>query len=283
MNNLTRSSLILLETIALVGCSFFPDKEKEYRYTHELPPLVVPNELNQRQVYAKPAERMREIPEPESEVIAPPLAASPAVEVADAPISNPPIPKAPVLAPTPKAEASPPTTVNPATAVVTPVPDANTVLQTTPLTEPPVDGSTYAKALPDAEKAVVPELKLRKVSERIAVLQLNQNIDQSWRIVGKALTEQAIEISARNSAAHSYEVQYEPNGKALKDDSLWDDFLFVFGAENNQEQPYKITLTAKDQQTEIRVLDMENKVCSTDACIQLTKTLRTAIEKAMKN
>lgn len=272
--------LIVLCWVAalLSGCGIlkeaFPDKEKDYRYTHEIPEIVVPNNLGQS---AKSVTRS-----------APPIAAvsdESATKVESPKLPAPPLPSQPISAPVLKQQKvvkpEPAPVVEP--EVTGQTPDSNAILQTTPLQETPIEVSSYAEGVADADAAIAPALKLHKTSERTAVLQFNQNMERTWRIVGKALTQQAVEISERNTKAHYFTVQYEPQAKALKDDSIWDEIGFIFGAENNQEQSYRIALTEKDKQTEIRVLDAEHKVCSTDACIQLTKLLKTAIEKAMKD
>lgn len=287
MNHKVRLSVLCCSMVLLSGCGVikeaFPDKEKDYRYTHEIPEIVVPNNLGQQ---ANSVTRSM----PEAEIIDEPVMkqSMPIIEPPKASTQFIPSPKvaAPSVKPQPniKAEqAKVKTLTKPEAAEQTPAPNANGALQTTPLQETPIEVSKYAESVADADAAVAPVLKLRKTSERTAVLHFNQNEERTWRIVGKALTQQAVEISERNTKAHYFTVQYEPQAKALKDDSIWDDIGFIFGAENNQEQSYRIALTEKDKQTEIRVLDAENKVCSTDACIQLTKLLQTAIEKAMKD
>lgn len=277
MSHNVRLSVLCWAVALLSGCGMlkeaFPDKEKDYRYTHEIPEIVVPNNLGQS------AKSVARSTPPIAEVS---NASIPKIESPKLPVR--PMTSQPISAPVLKQQDVEKPEQAPAKPEVTEqTPDSNTVLQTTPLQETPIEVSNYAEGVADADTAIAPELKLRKTSERTAVLQFNQNMERTWRLVGKALTQQAVEISERNTKAHYFTVQYEPQAKALKDDSIWDDIGFIFGAENNQEQSYRIALTEKDKQTEIRVLDAENKVCTTDACVQLTKLLKTAIEKAMKD
>ncbi len=290
-----RSFSFLLLALLLSACgtmkSIFPDKEKDYRFTRELPPLVLPGDLSQRGDYVQPpsfADRdaatadagLPAVPLAQTSIAdvatpAPPapLPVTPAVQ--SAPASNVASPKASV------AEASIPQTPT-VTKAIEPTPAPNAVVQTTPLVETPIDGSKFAKALPDAGTLPLPEIKLIKTSEHTSILRFNQNLDQTWRIVGKALTDKAIEISDHNITARYYVVEYEPTVKKLKDDTWWDDVLFAFGSENNQELTYRVAMREKDKQTDIQVLDAENKLCSTEACAQLTLTLKAAIEKAIK-
>ncbi|MEQ1638252.1 MAG: outer membrane protein assembly factor BamC [Methylococcales bacterium] len=163
-----------------------------------------------------------------------------------------------------------------------PAAEPNVVPEAVALEEAPIPVSSYAKDVAEADAPVETKITLQTVSNNILVLHVNQNLQRASRLVGKAMTLEALEIVERNAAEHYYVLQYEPKAKAMKDDSIWDNVTFLFGAENNQEQAYRIALTENDQQTEIRVLDTNNKVCEVDACAELIKLLKTAMEDSLK-
>lgn len=279
MNRPVRTLFLLTGLSLLSACgtikNIFPDKEKDYRFTRELPDLVVPNDLGQRN---ESQVVRRSKPEVEETLKAiPKTSARPTEQTVSEivlPISKP------TAAPIVKPSEPIPATAPQVNAVA---PDTNSVLQTTPLQEEPIKVSKYAEGVADVDDLVAPQITLKKTSERTAILQINQSLDRTWRIVGKALTEQALEITERNTKSHYYVVLYDPKAKALKDDSILDDIGFMFGIENNQEEPYRIALDERDKQTDVQVLDENGKTCSSDACVQLTKLLRTALEKSLKD
>ncbi|NOT83888.1 MAG: outer membrane protein assembly factor BamC [Methylococcaceae bacterium] len=241
MKSIMRILIALVVIFLISACgmvkSVFPDKEKDYRFTRELPVLVVPTDLDR------------------TEIAAPPIVA------AEASTSRPASTSA-VLRP----------------GAVPSTSEANAV----PLEQASVAEENAAQEVSEPDAPVLTQLTLRDTPNQPALLQVNQDLQRTWRILGKAMTQEALEIVERNTTAHYFVVQYEPKAKALKDDSIWDNVGFLFGDENNQEQAYRIALTEKAQQTDIRVLDANNKECATEACIQLTRLLKTAMEKSLK-
>jgi outer membrane protein assembly factor BamC len=292
MKNFICSVMLLMAVFSLSGCGLFPDKEKDYRFTRELPELVVPSDLD-KPVAVKPVDMPEAAPE-----IALPSAkdAQPAVE---SPVS-PPLPlatkpdNAPEAVPEIALPAAKEVQPAPGTLAASPPPvakeapqsvvaeEAKAIPEAGVADETPIPVSNYAEDVADADEVVATEITLHETPNQPAFLHINQNLPRSWRIVAKAMMQRSLEISERNTTANYFVVQYDPNAKAMQDESFWDDLSFIFGEENNQERPYRVALTEKDQQTDIRVLNMQGNVCKTGVCSQLLLLLKNALEKSLK-
>lgn len=286
MNNTIRSSSLLFALFLLAGCStiksVFPDKEKDYRFTRELPDLIVPNTLDNKSEAVKP------MMAPNVSAALPPVAKvtkqvtkktrQPVTE-ANTTLETVPLNEAPIEASevTKEAVATPPVA-----KAIKKEPSPVTSSETTAASDTPIDVSTYAEGVAEADAPIVTQVTVRKIPKHADMLHINQNLQRTARIVGKALTQQSIEITERNTAKHYFVVQYDPSVKPMQDESIWDELDFIFGEENNKEQPYRITLTETDQQTDIGVLDKNGKECSDGACSQLLRVLKTAIAKSLE-
>lgn len=122
----------------------------------------------------------------------------------------------------------------------------------------------------DTEKVITP-VTLSKTIEFIAqgenqtYLRVNSHFAHVWRVVGKALTERAIEITDKNRSLSIYYVQYDPELQAVSDGGFWDEVVFFFGSDANQEIPYQVFLQETDLGTEIYVRDqLGNKLSDGD-------------------
>lgn len=184
------SKLILISAITLSSaCSqFFPDKEKDYVYSREIPPLQIPPEL-------------------EAEHLA---------------------------------------------------------LQQEALVIP----DTLSKTLEFIDQG-----------ENQTFLRINSPFAHIWRVVGKALTERAIEITDKNRSLAIYYVQYDPELQAVSDGSFWDEVVFFFGSDANQEIEYNVFLVESDLGTEIYVRDqLGNKLSEGDGIKLLNLLYDTILE-----
>jgi outer membrane protein assembly factor BamC len=290
MKNFICSLMLLMAVFSLSGCGLFPDKEKDYRFTRELPELVVPGDLD-KPVAVKPVD----IPEATAEVALPtaqeallapesPAAPSPvAAKPANVPEAVPEIalPAAKDVQPAPGTSAS--SVANDAAkAPQAAAEEAQAIPEAGVADETPIPVSNYAEDVADADEVVATQITLHEKPNQPAFLHVNQNLPRAWRIVAKAMMQRSLEISERNTTANYFVVQYDPNAKAMQDESIWDDLSFIFGEENNQERPYRVALTEKEQQTDIRVLNMQGNVCKSGACSQLLLLLKNALEKSLK-
>lgn len=235
-----RSLTLTLILPIISGCStiksYFPDKEKDYRFTAEIPELVIPEDLKSSQVVAAAPARL----------------SNSAVQDAQASQSATPA----SLAPVKSADAKPTPSLE----------------QAQPVTEKDYSGDVDLTELPENTEA-----KLINVAGGTALLQVNQNLSRTWRIVSQALTRKSVEVTQRKVDEKYFLVQFEPVVKELKDDSVWDSLDFVFGPENNQEQEYRISLLGKELQTDIQVAPVKQASCSNDHCVQLLTLLQQAI------
>ncbi len=88
-------------------------------------------------------------------------------------------------------------------------------------------------------------------------IQLTEPLDRSWRIVGKALSRNSIEITSRDEANAAYIVQFDPNEHEYEDGALWDEVTFFFGDDMHQEKEYGVRLVENKQLTEVIVTDAD--------------------------
>lgn len=108
-------------------------------------------------------------------------------------------------------------------------------------------------------------------------LRINEDFSPTWRLVAKALSRNRIEIVSRNIAIGELIVQYEPNETAFKDETVWDEILFVFAEDHSQEKEYHIKVMEYNNNTEVIVLDAENTPLSDGIGLNLLKLLFSTI------
>lgn len=126
----------------------------------------------------------------------------------------------------------------------------------------PLDIPPYMQAedsLPELDPVMMP-VTLSNVIQHIddgtmVYLRINSPFAHAWRVVGKALTASSIEITDKNRSFATYYVQYDPDLQVVKDGSFWDEVVFFFGDDPNQEKPYQVFLTQTEKGTEIYVRD----------------------------
>jgi outer membrane protein assembly factor BamC len=96
--------------------------------------------------------------------------------------------------------------------------------------------------------AEIDQVKLSNFDGGATRIQIKESFNRGWRIVGKALTRQAIEITDRNMDEGVYYVEYDPQAREYEDGSIWDEFVFFFGGDQSQEKEYRIRLSGKESQ-----------------------------------
>jgi len=198
--------------------SLFPDKEKDYQYTTEIPPLIVPDDLKKNQAPG--------IPTP-----------------APSPIS---------------------TGIN-----VAPASDNAPVQETTPAASP--ENETV---VPD-KTITVERVKSDSGEDR---LRINEPFTRAWRILGKALSRKSIEVTERNQETKLITVQYDPDEKKVEDGSYWDEVVFMFRGIQSNEKTYLLKLEENNQQTDIVVMDEDQKPSSDEASLKLLTLLEETIK-----
>ncbi len=197
--------LIVAALLNVSACTYvknlFPDKEKDYQFTTEIPPLVLP----------------------------PDLAGDAIASVPSAPVAE--------------------------TASATPEPEP----------APSVERKLIPVALVDAE-------------EGIQRLRIGAPVVTAWRMVGKALSRKAIEVTNRNQEERLFYVQYDPNAKEVEDDSMWDEVVFLFKGLQINEQEYILKLVENNLQTDVIITDKEQKPVATPEGLSLLMLLHDTIK-----
>ncbi len=223
-------SLFIAATILvnLSACSYikslFPDKEKDYQYTTEIPPLILPNDLKDNYVPSLTT------------------SASSAPTSADANL--------------PDAAATPP---------------AEEAASTIPPTTEPV--------IPDTAITV----ERIKVADSENHLRINVPFIRAWRMVNKALSRKAIEVTERNQEAKLITVQYDAEGQKVRDDSYWGDIVFMFTGIENNDKTYLLKLEEHNQQTDIIVVDKDQQLLSDAGSVKLLTLLEETIKADLAN
>lgn len=137
-----------------------------------------------------------------------------------------------------------------------------------PLQIPP--GMEAEKLAAETEEVIVPLTLSKSIQyidqgENNTYVRINSPFAHVWRLVGKALTQRVIEITDKNRSMGIYYVQYDPDVQAVRDGSFWDEFVFFFGNDANQEIPYQLFLTESELGTDIFVRDqLGNKLSQGD-------------------
>jgi outer membrane protein assembly factor BamC len=110
-------------------------------------------------------------------------------------------------------------------------------------------------------------------------LEIAKSYDLTWRIVGKALIREGIEIIARNQANAVYFIQYDWNESPISDGSLWDEFDFIFGEDPTREQEYQIRVFDSNGQSDIMLLDKNADALPQHESLPILKILEQAIKE----
>lgn len=199
--------------------SWFPDKEKDYQFTTEIPPLVLPADLV--------AESLTKT--------------APAAQVEQAPTD---------AASSETAEAA---------------------------------SADAAPAAAQAETAAEPERKLIQVElvdgeQGAKRLHIGAPQARAWRMVGKALSRKAIEVTNRNQEEGLFHVQYDPNKLEVEDGSFMDEVKFFLEGIKTTEQEYVLKLIENNRQTEVIIMDKEQKPAADATGLSLMTLLHDTIK-----
>ena len=241
--------ITLLISVALLSglsaCSYikslFPDKEKDYQYTTEIPPLILPADLN-----------------------------------------NTLIPGAHTKASTPTLGVNSDAAVQ-AFAVNAPeqVTSAASSLNKSAVTSSASEENAAPATLPESEAEMpdtaitVERVKFDTGEER---LRMNVPFSRAWRVVSKALSRKAIEVTERNQETRIITVQYDPDEQKVEDESYWDEVVFMFKGIQSNEKAYLLKFEENNQQTDIVVLDEDQKPLTDEASSKLLTLLEETIK-----
>jgi outer membrane protein assembly factor BamC len=203
--------------------SYFPDKEREYQYTAELPPLIYPADLKVKVL--------------------------------------------PVL-PAAMAHAEP---VNTSPVLPTKVATTPTVAKATPVVD---------KAYSDEEELAAQLVTVERINADKGENRLRLNVPyiRAWRILGKSLSRKALEVMVRDQDAGLFTVKYDPDEHDVKDLSYIDSLKALIGDLRSNEKTYSIKLEKDQPNTEVTVLDKDQKPTTDADSVKLLMLLQESIK-----
>ena len=244
---LLRVLLICGIAVILTGCSYvqslFPDKERDYQYTAEIPLINYPAELRKNQ------------PEGGSslDATAETPSSSTTTEGSETNTGS-------ETAEQPSAEAISPDTPPEAQ----PVPKPET--EVTPASE-------------SDERDTVSSVEIIKYDDGESRLRLGSGLSKSWRVVNKALSRKTIEVTARNFDQTQITIQYDPDEKIPKDESFMDEIGFLLGGISVNDRQYVLKLEEHGEKTDVIVLNEEHlPMLNDDAALRLLKVMADTIK-----
>jgi outer membrane protein assembly factor BamC len=209
MKTKVRALIIVIVLANLSACSYikslFPDKEKDYQFTTEIPPLTIPPDLTGGSIANVPA--------------------APAAEAAN-------------------------------TAPVEPSPEP----------------------APTVERKLI-QVELVNADQGTRRLRISAPPSTAWRMVGKALSRQFMEVTSRNQEEGLFHVLYDPNSKEVEDGSVWDEVVFFVKGFETNEQEYVLKLVENNiQQTDVIIMDKEQKPIADEGSLSLLTLLHDTIK-----
>jgi outer membrane protein assembly factor BamC len=234
-----------IATVVLAGCSYvkslFPDKERDYQYTTEIPMINYPADLRKNQSAASVSE------------------SSPSAAPVEGSETN---------ANTDSSD-QPPTDNNTSTDTAPASSAAAPEASSTDVT--PADES-------DGQDKVS-SIEIIKYDDGESRLRLGAGESKSWRAVNKALSHNTIEVTERNHDQAQITIQYDPDEKKAQDDSFMDEVSFIFNGIDINDKEYVLKLEGHDQQTDVIVLNEEHlPLLNDDAALRLLKVLAASIK-----
>ncbi|MDP2904618.1 MAG: outer membrane protein assembly factor BamC [Methylovulum sp.] len=242
----TKLLITLFITAALPACgyikSLFPDKEKDYQYTTEIPALVLPADLGRQDILKPPT------------VLAAPITDTAAEAPAPAAAENQPVGSTVATTAITNGQAS----------IDTPIDSA----------DPSAAPDTKASA---AKHEFIP-VELVKAADGSSRLRLGVPLEKAWRTIDKALSRKSIEVTSRNKQENTFNLHYDPNEKKLEDSSLWDEALFIFSGFQGGEKEFFVKLIDTKEQTDVVVLDNAQQPASDSAALNLLNLLQETIK-----
>ncbi len=245
-----RSLILVAALLNVSACStiksLFPDKEKDYQFTTEIPPLVLPTDLAGDSIASAQVARATQKTD-----------AAPAAETGD------------VATATPVAETT-------ATAPQTDKFAGSEFEQSSTGPKGEIQGSISYPA-PEIDRKLI-QVELVGAAEGTKRLRIGTSSASAWRMVGKALSRKSIEVTNRNQEEGLFNVQYDPGKQEVTDDSIIDEVKFFFQGFEITEQEYVLKLVENNQQTEVIVLDKNQKPVTDAGSLSLLSLLHDTIK-----
>ena len=123
---------------------------------------------------------------------------------------------------------------------------------------PPTENITEPEIKPETSEKPAETEELRHVDfimfdAGATRLRTNEKFTPIWRLVGKSLSHNQIEITQRDKTSGQFIVQYDPDRSAYKDEGVADEFWFVFSDKNVNENEFRIPVISHNKNIEILV------------------------------
>jgi outer membrane protein assembly factor BamC len=208
------SLVIIIALVNLSACSYvkslFPDKEKDYQYTTEIPPLNLPPDLRGNSFLSTTTDNS-----------------------------------------------------------ITPDIETPSTADSAPIVPP--------EKTPEAKPELV-KVELVKSDTGADQLQIGAPLANAWRIVGKALSRNSIEVTKRDQEEGLFQVQYDPDEQKVEDGSLWDEAVFLFSGFQGNEKEYVLKSVENNQHTNVVVQDEDRQPVSEGPGLKLLTLLHDTIK-----
>lgn len=235
--------------VQMAACSsikeLFPDKEKDYQFTTEIPKLTIPADLANGSRLTTPTASSMSVP---------------ATTVSS-------IPTTPA---TPQAETI---------ASIEPTKNRELPTATTAHEEPSradVDDTAEETNQPFVDSKSI-TVSLLQSTTNTSYLRIGAPLLRAWRIVSKGLSRQSIEVSDRNQDDKIFTVQYDSDEQPVKDDTYLDEINFMLHGFQGNEKEYKLKLIETNQQTDVIVINEQQQAVSDEGSLKLLKVLEKSI------
>lgn len=120
----------------------------------------------------------------------------------------------------------------------------------------------------------------KAVASDVSALQVDQGLEQAWRMVGKALSQQKFEIIERNLDKAYFLIRFDTATDRPEYKHFWDEFSFLFGEDNSTDLQYRISLHALAAlSSEVVVEDGEGKLLSNNVANHILKSITEGINR----
>jgi outer membrane protein assembly factor BamC len=205
----------------------FPDKEKDYQFTTEIPKLIIPADLANGSTLPSSANSSARTQNTDS------------------------------------------TTAASEEADKKPAEESTAAADNTAEEQPLIDPQSIT-------------VDLLESSNKIGYLRMNVPFTTAWRVVSKGLSRKSIEVTERNQADKIFTVQYDPDEKPIEDSSYLDEINFMLHGFQGNDKEYKLKLVETNQQTDVVILDEEQKPTSDEGGLKLLKVLQQSIKANLK-
>jgi uncharacterized lipoprotein len=158
------------------------------------------------------------------------------------------------------------------------------VIATNAITKPVAAAS---QSTPVVDKAYDDEEELAAkliTVERINVdkgenrLRLNVPFIRAWRILGKSLSRKALEVMVRDQESGLFTLKYDPDERSVKDLSYMDSLKALLGTLRSNEKTYLIKLEKDQPQTDVTVLDKDQKPIADVDSVKLLTLIQETIK-----